>query len=221
MIESEEELSPAGVLAQIRNRQAVAPTMLPVLPDTWLTLKGMNVVTDEGRRAWLQDGTHVWRSFRLHWGWWKTQICGWYPYTSERDYYLHERSGEGRPWLNLLPERWQEIIFRELVLLIDAWNKVVAEEHQYRFEIAEPEPAWMSHWLALTNEAYRRGGEDFLRDIAEHAADAEEAVNSMYDLQAQYFDSLTTWRPMMPDYALHHRKYGARAEYWSFERNEQ
>ena len=213
----DESKSSAALAIANRLRGDVAPASLPVMPQTWRSLKAMGVDIDEGKLEFLDEGTHIWYSYFLHWGWWKTKVLGFYPYTELRDYEAHERQGIGRPWINLLSEMWQGLIFRELVLLTAAWNDLVVPESQFTFGQKEAFPVWMDRWLSLTNESWRRGATEFEREISDALQHPSDDLRSARLVQ-QYRASSMTWRPMMPEIALYHRKYGERPEYFSFER---
>lgn len=211
-----DKLSTAESAIAERFKDDVSPVTLPVKPRTWRSLKSMGVNLDEGSYAFIDEGTHIWSSFFLHWGWWKTVVLGFYPYTDLRDYEAHERQGIGRPWLAMLPERWQELIFRELILLITGWNSLVTHEHWISFEEGEELPGWVQRWLSLTNQSWRRGATEFESALFGAAYDSSE--EDVLELVQQYCLSSLTWRPMMPECALYHRKYGSRNEYWEFSR---
>ena len=213
--------SPVEVIEEAHRRIAVWPGTLPVLPGTWLSLKGMRIEVPRGQRVFIDEGRDTWNEFHDHWGWWKTQVCGWRPYTHERDFYRHDRTGQGRPWLRSLDMRWQELIFRELVLLIEAWNQMVDDEHRYRFGTDEREPTWMQRWLALTNEAFVDGIDEIRQEATEFAhSGLLDYLDASETLVARYRFSEKTWRPMMPMRAVYHRRYAERGEYWTFERTE-
>lgn len=216
------EMSPAERATYDGYLRDVMPSTLPTAPRTWRSLKSMGVDLDRGDIQFVDDGTHIQRSYLQYWGWWKVVVLGWYPYTELRDIEAHERQGLGRPWLRLLPELWQEVIFRELILLVDEWNDVVGGDDA-RVEFVLPEeqsnligtPEWLERWLSLTNESWRRGAVALERELYEVADPTAAEVAS---LLARYRASSLTWRPMMPDRAKYHQKYGKRGAYWSFER---
>lgn len=193
------------------------PNTLPTAPYTWRTLAAMGVDVNEGNLSFVDDGTHIHQSYLDHWGWWKIRVLGWYPYTDLRDIEAHERQGIGRPWLRLLPEIWQEVIFRELILLIGAWNEIVRGPYeQIRFDEKDETYEWLSRWLSLTNESWRRGADVLERELYESGP--EVTSGQVASLQARYRASALTWRPMMPERAEFHRRYGDRSEYWGFQR---
>lgn len=197
--------------------QDVAPAVLPVLPGTWLEPKKMGIDEDAGNFEFIEDGTHVWESFFLHYGWFKTICLGWYPFTDLRDYHSHDRQGIGRPWIRALPDAWRDLVFRELVLLVRSWNSVVDEQYKVNFSRNEEHPAWLQRWLSLTNQSWRRGAQDLDEELQECASgDVDE--NTVAGIVKQYNLSGSTWRPMMPERAVYHQKYSDRPEYWSFER---
>lgn len=209
--------TPAEKAQQEKFNQDTTPAILPVQQGTWLDAKKMGIDLDAGSFEFVEDGTHVWESFYRHWGWWKTIILGWYSYTDLRDFYSHDRQGIGRPWLRILPEEWQSLIFRELILMIKDWNTLVDEEHQIKFSRDEEFPAWVERWLSLTNQSWRQGAQDLDRELHVSASeDLEES--SVAKVVHRYNSSAATWRPMMPERAVWHQKYGDRPEYWTFER---
>lgn len=214
-----EELTPAALGADWRRRVEVHPNLLPVQNRAWTTVQGMGIDTGAGNHQFVDDGTHVWEAFRQHWGWWKTQILGWYPYTDLRDYWRHNLTGEGRPWLRILPEDWQELVFRELVLLVELWNKLVVDDRKYLFAVGQDEPEWMGIWLTLTNEVWRRGASDVERGLLEALRSPEFSAATVEEFKRTYLRSSLTWRPMMPERAVFHRKHMERPEYWTFERS--
>jgi hypothetical protein len=196
-------------------KEDVSPVTLSVKPRTWRSLKSMGVNLDDGCYEFIDEGTHIWSSFFHRWGWWKTVVLGFYPYTDLRDYEAHERQGIGRPWLAQLPERWQELIFRELILLILEWNSLVAPEYWVSFEEGEELPGWVQRWLSLTNQSWRRGISEFESALFSSVA-ADNAEEDILHLVQQYRLSASTWRLMMPEEAIYRRKYGSRNEYWEF-----
>ena len=211
----DQETSPAGLAFAERVREDLSPNTLPVLPRTWRSLAGMGINLDSGEYRFLSEGTHIWSSFFLHWGWWKTTAVGFYPYTDLRDYEAHERQGIGRPWLGLLPQRWQELIFRELILLVGDWNSIVSPSCHFHFREGEELPRWMERWLSLTNESWRRGASEFETELY-HCMDSDEKESLAAKIAQQYRASGTTWRPMMPEEAAYHRPYGKRKGFWTF-----
>jgi len=210
------EDSPAGRAAVAQLEVDIRPNVLRVPVRTWLSLRGMKVDVTLGNIEYIDEGTHIWHEFYNHWGWWKLTILGWYPYTELRDYQIHETQGIGRPWLRLLPEIWQELIFRELVLLIKHWNAMVDEPYAIRFRSDEKLPQWVERWLSLTNHSWRLGYADLEREIYECSATSwtPEAVAGMVQ---RYQASAVTWRGMMPERMEYHRRYGTRDEYWTIE----
>ena len=205
-------------LARIEKyNQDVAPAILPVLPGTWLDSKRMGIDEDAGTFEFIEDGTHVWESFFRHWGWWKTIALGWYSYTDLRDFYSHDRQGIGRPWLRALPDPWQSLIFRELILLVRDWNSLVDDQYKVIFDRVEEFQPWIERWLSLTNQSYQRGAQDIDEEI-HRCASKDIPENDVARLVKQYMASEATWRPMMPERATYHQKYGERGEHWTFER---
>lgn len=212
-----DQYTPAEKAQLEKFNQDVTPAILPVLPGTWLDEKKIGIDLDAGSFEFVDNGTHVWESFFRYWGWWKTIILGWYPYTDLRDFYSHDRQGIGRPWIRILPEAWQSLIFRELILLASDWNSLVDEEYKIRFERDEELPVWVQRWLSLTNQSWRQGSHDLDRELhSSSSIDIDQAV--VAKLVQKYNYSATTWRPMMPERAVYHQKYGDRPEYWTFER---
>lgn len=210
-------LTQTELARQEKYNQDVAPAILPVLQGTWLDPKKMGIDEDAGTFEFIEDGTHVWESFFRHWGWWKTIGTGWYSYTDLRDFYSHDRQGIGRPWLRALPDPWQSLIFRELILLVRDWNKLVEDEYKVMFDREEKFQPWVERWLSLTNQSYRRGALDLDEEI--HRCGLETVnENDVSRLVKQYLASESTWRPMMPERAVYHQKYGERGEHWTFER---
>lgn len=213
------ETSPLHLAAEIQ------PTLLPVSKNTWLELASMGVDVSAGRYEFLDDGWDVSSIVRQDYGWWRMEAIGWFPYTELRDVHTHERTGMGRPWLNKLPTKWQDLIFRELILLVLTWNEVVDPSQRWHMgpvRVGQEVPEWMQYWLTLTNSAWRSGAFKY----AEAALDsrgwhgAEEADEVFQRLLEQYLSSESTWRPMMPESAEYHRKYGQRPATWSFRRGE-
>jgi len=177
----------------------------------------MGVDVSAGNFEFILDGVDVSQLFERDLGWWRLRAMGWGLYTDLRDLHAHERTGLGRPWLYKLPVRWQDLIFRELLLLVDEVGKI--SQRNWFFMPAEL-PVWMKYWLTLTNDAWRQGVAELTQEvIADRGwfgdAEGEEIVEK---LTAAYLRSEKTWRPMMPDRAEHHRGYGDRPAYWSFER---
>lgn len=214
----EQYLSDAEIAAKRQFEVDTYPTKLPVPSRTWVDEKIMGIDVTAGSYEFLDDGSHIWQSFFDHWGWWKTTVLGWYPYTELRDYHLHEQQGIGRPWLSKLPDKWQELIFRELVLLVTTWNDLVKIEHRFTYTVDEDVPNWMQRWLSLTNRSWRLGFAEFEREIYESASEGISALE-IAKLVQRYQASAVTWRPIMPETAEYHRRYGDRGEFWSFERD--
>ena len=175
----------------------------------------MGVDQDQCRVVFINPDMYVQNEFTLYWGWWKVQILGFYAFTDLRDYHVSEQSGVGRPWLSLLDSKYQELIFRELVLLIRDWNRSTQKHHQVNYNTGEPLPRWAYRWLSLTNESWTKGIAEAERDFYE--AVSESAQLSATDFVERYKRSSGTWRPMMPKNAAFHRAYGSRDVYWSFD----
>lgn len=212
----QDTMTPAERAARDRFEQDTAPVILPVLPGTWLSAKKMGLNIDVGRYEFIDEGTHIWESFFRHWGWWKTVVLGWYPYTDLRDSYLHDKQGIGRPWLRVLSEEWQTLIFREFVLLIQEWNSLVRPEHRQGFLPEEEFHPWMERWLSLTNTSWKQGLAELERAVYEDAK-PEVTPADVARLLSRYQHSASTWRPMMPEKAIFHQKYADRSAYWTFE----
>lgn len=211
------EYTPAELAGMEKFNQDVTPAILPVLPGTWLSESGMGIDLDAGSLEFVDDGSHVWESFFRHWGWWKTIALGWYSYTDLRDFHSHNKQGIGRPWLRSLPEYWQELIFRELVLMVKEWNSLVDVEYSINFERDEEYPRWLERWLSLTNQSWRQGVHELDEELHRCASENLDE-SSVAKMTKMYTASAYTWRPMMPERAVHHQKYGDRGEHWTFER---
>lgn len=206
-----------GLAMAERFKEEVSPIVLPVRKNTWRSLKMMGVDLDQGQYVFLDEGTHIWQSFFQHYGWWKTNALGFYPYTDLRDYEAHERQGLGRPWLRLMPQRWQELIFRELILLINGWNHSVSAQYEFQFGPDEELPSWVKRWLSLTNESWRKGAAEFEEELYRSLGGGHESDVSA--LVQRYQASALTWRPMMPDSVQYHRRYGKRDDFYTFIRS--
>ena len=210
-------LTQTELAQQEKYNQDVTPVILPVLPGTWLDAKKMGLDLDAGNFEFVEEGTHVWESVFLHYGWFKTVIQGYYPYTDTRDFYAHDRQGIGRPWIRALPDQWRDLIFRELILLILSWNSLVDSEYRIKFERDETYPRWLERWLSLTNSSWRQGAQDLGEEVYRYSSiDVDEST--VYKIVRQYNFSGNTWRPLMPEKAVHHQKYAERGEHWTFER---
>jgi len=185
----------------------------------------MGIDVSAGDYRFIDDGTDVSSIFRSDLGWWRMDAMGWFPYTDLRDVHAHERTGLGRPWLYKLPTKWQDLIFRELILLVVATNQLMDAEPLAWFEMGPvqddiPMPEWMKYWLTLTNESWRLGLQLLTQDVlgAREWYGDLEADATVEQVTTLWNRSETTWRPMMPARAEYHRKYSGRDAYWSFER---
>lgn len=216
MIKNVLVITPAEKAQIEKFHQDVTPVTLPVESRTWLEPKKMGLDLDAGNFEFIDEGSHIWESYFRHWGWWKTIVLGWYPYTDLRDYYSHKRQGIGRPWLRELPEDWQSLIFRELILLITQWNSLVDEPFRIVFGKDEIYPKWVMRWLSITNASWRQGARDLELELYEKSSEIDNL--SVAKMVQQYQKSGLTWRPVMPEIAVHHQRYANRDEYWTFER---
>lgn len=197
---------------------------IPVQHATWMRLERFGV--DETQRGidFVDANLDVSQAMRRAMGWWVCNIEGWVSYTEWRDIQISEMSGEGRPWLHRLAWLTRMRIFREFVLLLHAWNRVVRDEAHIVFWLDEdPElPTWAKRWLSLTNESFDRGPAELERKLWD-ALKVDDSTSRQASVQVQgvveqYMKSRATWRLMMPNHAEFHRRYGDRGEYWTFER---
>lgn len=211
------EQSLSEVLLRERFLDDVQPVRLVVPNSTWTDLKKMGVDPAQCHFEFIDDGTHIPNAFFGLWGWWKTTILGFYPYTELRDYEAHARQGIGRPWLSMLEEKHQELIFRELYLLLQEWNRIVDDAFIYTPSMNKDLlPDWMKRWLSLTNESYTKGILEAERSAFESCH--TENRSHIFDFVTRYKYSERTWRPMMPERAVFHQKYGSRLAFWTFTR---
>ena len=200
----------------------VAPNWrLPVRHATWMRLHRFGVDETQGSPVFIDDGIDVSQQMQQGMGWWVCNVEGWFPYTEWRDVQISEMSGQGRPWLHRLPWLTRMRVFREFVLLVNAWNALVVPSSTVVFwwKDAPELPSWAKRWLSLTNESFERGPAELERevwDVLDPASVEPEAC--ITELLAQYRKSQVTWRPMMPTRATLHRRYGDRHEYWTFDR---
>lgn len=192
------------------------PATLPTLPGTWRSLETMGVDVSAGNYEFFDPGTHIQQSYHDYWGWWKTDVLGFYAYTELRDVEMHERQGLGRPWLALLPEAWQELIFRELIFLVQEWNALIAAESRFTFQGGMPN--WMLRWLSLTNRSWRQGTLELEEEVLRYVSEVDEQLLARFVTRYQL--SGLTWRRIMPERAVYHRKYAERPEFYTFERPE-
>lgn len=216
------EESKVDQLIREQYERDVDPGRLPVQHATWMRLPRIGVDVDKARGlAFIDDGTDVSMQMRQLMGWWVFVVEGWPSYIEWRDVQISEMQGEGRPWIHRLPWLVRMQIFREFILLVNAWNRCSNEGGRVVPRDGVVLPEWLERWLSLTNESFERGLGILERAAWDAIADrydrysAEAAIEILKD---QYAKSRGTWRAAMPERAVFHRAYGDRKEYWSFER---